>query len=79
MKRYGGVTVTETLGSTMGALDAIKIQCPYCGETIKVLIDCSISHQSYIEDCQVCCRPINLDISADPDGDLAVFVSNENE
>ncbi|MFA5983656.1 MAG: CPXCG motif-containing cysteine-rich protein [Methylococcaceae bacterium] len=32
--------------------------CPYCGESITVLIDTSIDEQSYYEDCQVCCAPI---------------------
>jgi len=39
------------------------ISCPYCGEVITVLIDDSVPHQRYIEDCQVCCRPIEFDVS----------------
>jgi hypothetical protein len=34
------------------------IQCPYCGEEIEVIVDCSVGRQVYIEDCSVCCRPI---------------------
>jgi len=34
--------------------------CPYCWEKISFLIDTSIEEDSYIEDCQVCCRPIEL-------------------
>ncbi len=34
--------------------------CPYCGERISVLIDTSIPEQQYIEDCEVCCRPISI-------------------
>jgi hypothetical protein len=63
----------------MSELETRKIRCPYCGEMIHVLIDCSVSNQTYIEDCQICCRPINFDVSVGPDGDLAVFVSHENE
>lgn len=63
----------------MNQLEARKVQCPYCGESIEVLIDASVPHQNYIEDCQVCCRPINFDVSVDQDGDLAIFVANENE
>ncbi|AUP78725.1 CPXCG motif-containing cysteine-rich protein [Flavivirga eckloniae] len=36
--------------------------CPYCWETISMLVDNSISKQSYIEDCEVCCNPIQLNI-----------------
>ncbi|MCM8569335.1 CPXCG motif-containing cysteine-rich protein [Gramella jeungdoensis] len=38
-------------------------QCPYCWEEISVLLDPSISHQTYIEDCEVCCRPIEFHVS----------------
>ncbi|HSC47655.1 MAG TPA: CPXCG motif-containing cysteine-rich protein, partial [Gammaproteobacteria bacterium] len=44
----------------MDALAPVEIQCPYCGETIEIVVDCSIENQRYIEDCQVCCRPIDL-------------------
>ena len=39
-----------------------EISCPYCGEWITVQVDCSISRQRYVEDCQVCCRPIVIDV-----------------
>ena len=45
----------------MNVLEPKKIQCPYCSETIDVVIDCSVEQQNYIEDCEVCCRPINFD------------------
>ncbi len=38
------------------------ISCPYCFETIEVLLDLSAGDQAYIEDCQVCCRPIEFDL-----------------
>ncbi|WP_115807665.1 CPXCG motif-containing cysteine-rich protein [Winogradskyella pacifica] len=37
-------------------------QCPYCWEQISMLIDLSQSRQSYIEDCEICCNPIQLSI-----------------
>lgn len=55
------------------------ISCPYCGEAISVLIDDSLSEQSYVEDCQVCCRPIVVTVSVDMDGDVAVQARSENE
>lgn len=60
-------------------LDEKKIDCPYCGETIDILIDSSISQQNYIEDCQVCCQPIIFDVAIDTEGDSIVQVFNENE
>ncbi len=34
--------------------------CPYCFESISMLIDKSIRTQTYIEDCEVCCNPIEV-------------------
>ena len=34
--------------------------CPYCAQSISMLIDLSVSAQSYIEDCEICCRPIEI-------------------
>lgn len=55
------------------------VQCPYCGETVSVLIDCSIPQQSYIEDCQVCCCPIEFNVAIDQAGEPVVSVCSENE
>ena len=35
-------------------------QCPYCWEEISMLLDPSISRQTYVEDCEVCCNPIEV-------------------
>ena len=56
-----------------------SIHCPYCGESIDVLIDASISEQEYVEDCQVCCRPINFSVSVEPDGDVRLGVRSDDE
>ena len=63
----------------MNELEARNIQCPYCGESIEVLLDGSEPEQHYIEDCQVCCRPIDFKVFVDLDGALEVSVSHENE
>ena len=55
------------------------ISCPYCGEAISVLLDDSLPEQRYVEDCQVCCRPIVMHVSVDADGDVAVQACGENE
>jgi hypothetical protein len=55
------------------------ISCPYCDEAITVLVDDSVPEQRYVEDCEVCCRPILMDVSVDADGDVAVIARSENE
>jgi hypothetical protein len=34
--------------------------CPYCSEQISMVLDTSVKRQTYIEDCEVCCRPIQV-------------------
>ncbi len=55
------------------------IGCPYCGESITILVDDSLPDQQYIEDCQVCCRPIIMNVTVDAEGDAAVVAMAENE
>jgi hypothetical protein len=55
------------------------IGCPYCGEGISILVDESLTEQNYVEDCQVCCRPIVLDVCIAADGGVAVRARSENE
>jgi len=40
-------------------------QCPYCWESISFLVDISQNYQKYIEDCEVCCNPIQVEISSE--------------
>jgi len=37
-------------------------QCPYCWEKISMFLDTSIASQTYIEDCEVCCNPIEIEV-----------------
>lgn len=38
-------------------------QCPHCWEEISMLVDYSVSEQSYVEDCEVCCNPIQISVT----------------
>ena len=63
----------------MHGLISHDVQCPYCGETVEILIDGSVARQQYIEDCEVCCRPINFDVSVDEENEVVVSATHENE
>ena len=41
-----------------------ELMCPYCGETISMVFDLSVSSQRYVEDCEVCCCPIYVSYTA---------------
>lgn len=60
-------------------LPSAEIQCPYCGESIEVVIDDSAGDQRYIEDCHVCCRPISIAVTVEAQGTLAIRASAEND
>lgn len=63
----------------MDKVEEFSDQCPYCGETILLLIDTSAGSQHYIEDCAVCCRPIQVLVSVDMEGDWQVQLKHESE
>ncbi|MEP6777352.1 MAG: CPXCG motif-containing cysteine-rich protein [Chthoniobacterales bacterium] len=51
-----------------------EIVCPHCGEAFPLLIDTSQREQSLVEDCTVCCRPIQLRVECEPGEIVAVDV-----
>jgi hypothetical protein len=53
-------------------------QCPHCWEEISMLLDASVREQTYIEDCEVCCNPIELTPMFE-DGELLAFRSDSIE
>lgn len=42
-----------------------RVICPWCSAGFTLLVDPSVDQQDYIEDCQVCCQPILLDVIVD--------------
>lgn len=63
----------------MNEISAQPVQCPYCGEVFDLLVDCSVPRQQYVEDCEVCCRPIFFEISVGDEGEVVVAARQENE
>ena len=65
-----------------GSVDApnptefVAVQCPYCGESFDTTVDVSAGSFSYVEDCQVCCQPIELVGEVDDEGALAGVAAN---
>jgi transcription elongation factor Elf1 len=46
--------------------------CPYCWQEISFVLDLSVNEQTYIEDCEVCCKPIQMSYTTE-DGEIADF------
>jgi hypothetical protein len=57
----------------------VKVQCPYCWESFQLLIDASIENQEYIEDCEVCCRPIDFIVEVDESDQVKVQARSQDE
>jgi Cysteine-rich CPXCG len=56
-----------------GAQDGVQfhlVQCPYCGESFETQVDTSSGSARYVEDCQICCQPIEFSLEVDHAGVL---------
>ena len=54
----------------MLAEEFVAVRCPYCGERLQTRVDLTADEPSYVEDCEVCCRPIELSVERDSQGAL---------
>ena len=68
---YGLEPVFEPGTGKAGELEQfVPVQCPYCGERLETRVDLTAGEREYIEDCEVCCRPIEFGIELEEDGAL---------
>jgi Cysteine-rich CPXCG len=70
---YGLEPVYEPSHGRAGGLlpeEFVPVQCPYCGERLETRVDLTTDEPAYIEDCQVCCRPIEFGLERDDNGAL---------
>jgi hypothetical protein len=63
-----GLSVDD--GSGPGGVQCHLVQCPYCGESFETQVDTSSGSARYVEDCQICCRPIEFILEVDHAGAL---------
>jgi len=53
---------------------AQAIQCPFCGQRFDLVIDTSVAHQRLTTDCEVCCRPFEVQVECEPGQILSLYV-----
>ncbi len=63
----------------MNSLSSVRQRCPYCGQQLSLSVDCSVVHQDYIEDCHVCCQPINVTVQVSDDGEVSVSARRDDD
>ncbi len=51
-----------------------RISCPYCGQTMELVVDTSVPEQRFTTDCEVCCRPFEVFAECEPGEILALDV-----
>jgi hypothetical protein len=55
------------------------VDCPYCGEGFEISVDTSSGSQDYIEDCPVCCRPIEFHLDVDLNGESVSLTTRRDD
>lgn len=56
-----------------------SVQCPYCWERFTILVDASVESQDYIEDCEVCCRPIDFSVEVGEQDQVNIITRHADE
>jgi hypothetical protein len=59
--------------------DFVVVHCPYCGEGFETSADASAGPCKYVEDCQVCCQPIEMELRVDADGNFSELVPRRGD
>ena len=72
-------TCDRGIDKHLDVVQEIGTDCPYCGECISLLVDGSAGEQRYVEDCEVCCKPMVVCCSIAADGGLSVVTRHEDE
>ena len=70
----------ESLGADISAdAQLITVNCPYCGEAFETTADVSAGPCIYVEDCQICCQPIEMELRVDENGALAEVLTRRGD
>ncbi|MCA9602494.1 MAG: CPXCG motif-containing cysteine-rich protein [Polyangiales bacterium] len=57
--------------------DEVSVQCPFCYEEQLLVVDPG-TEGSFVQDCDVCCRPWQVHVSRSESGELEVTVERGN-
>ena len=56
-----------------------EVDCPYCGEAVALLVDWSAGSQRYVEDCEVCCRPMEVTLDTAMPGEPGTVTAHRDD
>ena len=60
-------------GPQLAPEELVGVRCPYCGERLQTRVDLTSDEPAYVEDCEVCCRPIEFAVERDIGGALVAL------
>lgn len=66
-------------GAEVHAIEFVSIDCPYCAERYETRIDLSAGSFNYIEDCQICCQPIEIEVTVNVQGERAAVTLRRSD
>jgi hypothetical protein len=79
---YGLDPVLEVESTAMDSeagAEFVTVQCPYCGEAFGTAVDLSAGASTYVEDCQVCCQPIEMELRVTDQGDFQELIARRGD
>jgi hypothetical protein len=79
---YGLEPVIADVSSAMdtgGSAEFVVVHCPYCGEAFETSADASAGASKYVEDCQICCQPIEMELRVDDSGGLLELLARRGD
>ena len=80
--QYGLEPVLDLESTAMdssAAAEFVTVVCPYCGEAFETSADASAGSCTYVEDCQVCCQPMEMELRVNDDGTLRGLVARRGD
>jgi hypothetical protein len=73
------LNVESTAVDSSLAAEFFVVQCPYCGEAFETNADSSAGPCCYVEDCQICCQPIEMELRVNDDGTLRELLARRGD
>jgi hypothetical protein len=53
------------------------VTCPFCGQTFELAIDTSVESQRFVTDCEICCRPFEVEAECESGEILSLDVRGD--
>lgn len=55
--------------------DTATVDCPFCGQSMELVLDTHLASQRFVTDCEVCCRPFEVTAECEAGDVLSVFAA----